>query len=197
MNLLPRRGRLGSRTGEARGRRACRPRGEGLEVRDLLATVSVNAGQVVRAVDTNLLGVNLVEWDSYLNTSQTQQMVQAAGLTEFRFPGGSASDDFHFNSPPAYNGQGTDTSMASFIASVNGQAIITLDYGSGSPQEAAAELAYFNGSVDQHDLDRHRPRSGATRPMPIRRSTGRPPVTGPASGPPPRSPTTTGSTSCG
>ena len=38
--------------------------------------------------------------------------------------------------------------MASFIASVNGQAIITLDYGSGSPQEAAAMLAYFNGSVN-------------------------------------------------
>ena len=147
MNLLRERGLASSRPGGTRGRRACRPRGEGLEARELLATVSVNAGQVVRAVDTNLLGVNLVNWDSNLNTGQTTQMVQAAGLTEFRFPGGSASDDFHFNSPPSYNGQGTDTSMASFIASVNGQAIITLDYGSGSPQEAAALLAYFNGST--------------------------------------------------
>ena len=147
MNFLRRRGRASSRPGGTRGRRACRPRAEGLEPRELLATVSVNAGQVVRAVDANLLGVNLVEWDSNLNTSQTTQMVQAAGLTEFRFPGGSASDDFHFNSPPSYNGQGTDSSMASFAASVNGQAIITLDYGSGSPQEAAALLAYFNGAV--------------------------------------------------
>jgi hypothetical protein len=113
----------------------------------LLAAVSVNTGQVIRTVDTQLLGVNVVNWDSDLNTSETQQMVEAAGLTTFRFPGGSGSDDFHFNQPASYNGQGTDSSMASFIASVNGQAIITLDYGSGSPQEAAAMLAYFNGSV--------------------------------------------------
>ena len=37
--------------------------------------------------------------------------------------------------------------MASFIASVNGQAVVTLDYGSGSPQEAAAFLAYLNAPV--------------------------------------------------
>jgi hypothetical protein len=147
MNSHRKQGRASSRTVGTRGRRARRPVGEGLEPRELLATVTVNAGQVVRAVDTNLLGVNLVNWDSDLNTAQTTQMVQAAGLTEFRFPGGSASDDFHFNTPASYNGQGTDSSMASFIGSVNGQAIITLDYGSGSPQEAAAMLAYFNGST--------------------------------------------------
>jgi hypothetical protein len=109
--------------------------------------VSVNAGQVVRAVDTQLLGVNLAWWDSDLNTAQTQQMVQAVGLTMFRFPGGSSSDDFHFNAPPTYNGEGTDSSMASFISSVNGVGLATLDYGSGSPQEAAAFLAYLEAPV--------------------------------------------------
>ena len=121
-----------------------RPGLDYLERRDLLATVSVNAATVVRPVDTRLLGVNLTWWDSALNTSQTQQMVRAAGLTSFRFPGGSSSDDFHFNAPPSYNGQGTDASMASFIAAVGGQGVVTLDYGSGSPQEAAAFLAYLN-----------------------------------------------------
>jgi hypothetical protein len=110
--------------------------------------VAVNAGQSVGSVGTPFLGVNLVSWDSYLNTSQTQQMVQNAGLGLFRFPGGSESDEFHFNVPPAnqpvYSGPGTAASMASFIASVNGRGIATLDYGSGSPQEAAAFLAYLN-----------------------------------------------------
>lgn len=124
-----------------------RPSLEGLEVRALLATVTVNAATVVRPVDTQLLGVNLAWWDSNLNTAQTKQMVQAAGLTSFRFPGGSSSDDFHFNAPPSYNGQGTDASMASFIASVGGKGVVTLDYGSGSPQEAAAMLAYLNAPV--------------------------------------------------
>jgi hypothetical protein len=120
---------------------------EGLEARALLATVSVNASQIIRSVNPQLLGVNVAWYDSNLNTPQTEQMVQAAGLTMFRFPGGSSSDDFHFNAPPTYNGEGTDASMASFIASVNGTGLATIDYGSGSPQEAAAFLAYLEAPV--------------------------------------------------
>jgi hypothetical protein len=74
-------------------------------------------------------------------------MVQNAGLTMFRFPGGSSSDDFHFNAAPTYNGEGTDASMASFISSANGVGLATIDYGSGSSQEAAAFLAYLNAPV--------------------------------------------------
>ena len=115
--------------------------------RELLAAVAVDVGQVIRAVDPQLIGVNATWWDTNLNTSQTQQMVEAAGLNLFRLPGGSSSDDFHFNAAPTYQGEGTIPSMASFVASVNGQAVVTLDYGSGSPQEAAAELAYLNAPV--------------------------------------------------
>ena len=129
------------------GNRRCRPGIEGLERRELLATVAVNAGQVVRAVNPQLLGVNVAWYDSNLNTSQTKQMVQAAGLTMFRFPGGSSSDDFHFNAPPTYDGEGTDASIAGFIASVGGVGLATIDYGSGSPQEAAAFLAYLDAPV--------------------------------------------------
>ena len=120
---------------------------ERLEPRQMLATVAVNAGQVIRTLNDQFLGVNLATWDSALNTSQTQQMVQAAGLQIFRIPAGALSDQIHFTDPPAYPGQGTVASMASFIASVGGDAIVTLDYGSSSPQEAAAELAYLDGSV--------------------------------------------------
>jgi hypothetical protein len=137
----------GSRHRFAPRRMKCFPAIEGLEERTLLATVTVNAAQVVRTVDTQLLGVNVAWYDSNLGTAQTQQMVQSAGLTMFRFPGGSSSDDFHFNAPPTYNGEGTDATMASFIASVKGVGLATLDFGSGSPQEAAAFLAYLNAPV--------------------------------------------------
>jgi hypothetical protein len=113
----------------------------------LLAVVTVNAAQVVRPVSNQVLGVNVAWWDSALNTTQTQQMVQNAGLTMFRLPGGSSSDDWHFNAAPTYNGEGTAASMASFIASVGGQALVTLDYGSGSAQEGAAFLAYLDAPV--------------------------------------------------
>ena len=47
----------------------------------------------LHAVTTNLLGINMVYWDPDTGTTQTQQMVTAAGLDIYRFPGGSASDD--------------------------------------------------------------------------------------------------------
>jgi hypothetical protein len=68
---------------------------ESLEERVMPATV--NAASVVAPVSTTQLGVNLTWWDDKLTTSQTQQMVAAAGLTAFRFPGGSSSDEYHFN----------------------------------------------------------------------------------------------------
>jgi hypothetical protein len=120
---------------------------ESLETRELPAAVLVDAGQVVRPVNDQVLGVNVAWWDSSLNTAQTQQLVQAAGLTLFRLPGGSSSDEFHFSDPPSYFGKGTAASMASFIASVGGTGLVTLDYGTGSPQEAAAFLAYLNAPV--------------------------------------------------
>jgi hypothetical protein len=89
---------------------------EPLESRDLPSTLTINASAVVRPVNNQVLGVNLAWWDSNLNTAQTQQMVQAAGLTLFRFSGGSSSDTWHFSQGPTYNGEGTSPSIASFIA---------------------------------------------------------------------------------
>jgi len=111
-------------------------------------STTVNAGTVVGPVATNMLGVNLAWWDDKLTTPQTKQMVQAAGLTAFRFPGGSSSDDYHFNVSSNFGDSVAVTipQFAQFIESVGGTGLVTLDYGSGSPQEAAAELAYLEGS---------------------------------------------------
>ena len=128
-------------------KRSCRLQLEILESRDVPSVVTVNAAQTVRLVNADVLGINTAWWDGTLNTTQTQQMVEAAGLTMFRLPGGSAADTFHFNAPPSYDGEGTVATMASFIASVGGGGMVTVNYGTGSPQEAAAMLAYLNGSV--------------------------------------------------
>jgi hypothetical protein len=130
-----------------RTRLATRPTLEQLEDRCVPSTVTVNAGQAVRTVDAKVLGVNLTWWDSALGTSQTQQMVQAAGLNFFRLPGGSSSDTWHFNVGPTWNGEGTTPNMASFIAALGGTGLVTLNYGTASPQENAALLAYLNGST--------------------------------------------------
>ena len=120
---------------------------ESLESRLLLSVITVDAGRVVRRVNPHVLGVNLAWWDTNLPTPRTQQMVRDAGINFFRFPGGSSSDEYHFADPPSYNGRGTAASFANFIASVGGEGMVTLNYGTGSPQEAAAWLAYLNAAT--------------------------------------------------
>jgi hypothetical protein len=97
--------------------------------------VTVDVGHVVGSVNLQVLGVNVDWWDSHVNTAQTEQMVQAAGLTMFRLGGGSSTDELHFNAQPMDAGN-----MFTLIDYVGGAGMITLDYGSGSPQEAAAYL---------------------------------------------------------
>ena len=101
----------GNRSPGRRSRRAARPAVlvgvEQLEDRTVPSVVTVNAGLAVRTATSQVLGVNLAWWDSALNTARTQQMVQAAGLNLFRFPGGSSSDTWHFNNGPTYGGEGT------------------------------------------------------------------------------------------
>jgi hypothetical protein len=113
----------------------------------LTVDLSVDASQVVRQVSDQILGVNVGYTDPLVDTPQTQQLAEAAGLTMVRFPGGSGSDTWHFTNAPTYAGEGTAASMAALAVSLNASTIVTLDYGSGSPQEAAALLAYLDGSV--------------------------------------------------
>ncbi|MGA2256286.1 MAG: hypothetical protein ABSG53_16680, partial [Thermoguttaceae bacterium] len=110
---------------------------------------TVSAATRLHPVATNLMGVNLTWWDTAAVTSQTEQMVTAAGLNTYRFPGGSSSDDFHFN-VASNSGDSvaiTIPQFVQFITSAGGTGLVTLDYGSGSPEEAAAELAYLEGST--------------------------------------------------
>jgi alpha-L-arabinofuranosidase len=110
---------------------------------------TVNATSALHPVATNMLGINSVWWDSVDVSSQTQQMTTAAGIKLFRFPGGSSSDQYHFNVAANFNDSVAITApqFAEFIAQAGAAGIVTLDYGSGSPQEAAAELAYLQGST--------------------------------------------------
>ncbi|MGO9110783.1 MAG: beta strand repeat-containing protein, partial [Thermoguttaceae bacterium] len=106
-------------------------------------TATINASATLHAITTNLLGVNLVDWDGNTGTSETEAMETAAGLDMFRIPGGSASDGWHFNSS---SGNPNLAQFLEAIDAVSGTGLVTTDYGSGSPQEAAAELAYVDGS---------------------------------------------------
>jgi alpha-L-arabinofuranosidase len=126
---------------------------ESLETRRLLS-IAVDASQTIRSVNTDLLGVNIATWDGALTSSQTQQLVAAAGIQAFRIPGGSTADNFHFavqgGNVGGYNSVGA---MAEFVQSVNGVGVATVNYGTGSPQEGAAMLAYLNAPINDPAVD--------------------------------------------
>jgi hypothetical protein len=121
---------------------------EQLEDRRLLAAVTVDTTNAVRTVNDHVLGTNLTWWDSALSSSRTQQMVQDAGVRIFRQPGGSSSDELHFNAGPVFPGAATAATFDSLTAALGGAGLVTLNYGTGSPQESAAYLSYSNAAVD-------------------------------------------------
>ncbi|MGH7992712.1 MAG: hypothetical protein ACREDQ_04290, partial [Limisphaerales bacterium] len=114
---------------------------------------SINAGQPVRTADARWFGLNAAVWDGYYDTPTTVSLLNQLGTRLIRLPGGSLSDEYHWVlDESGANTFRWGTSFANFIhvitnASVNAQAIITVNYGTGTPQEAAAWVAYCNAAT--------------------------------------------------
>ena len=116
-----------------------------------LTHLTVNAGQPIRTADARWFGMNVAVWDNAFDTPQTLSVLTNMGTRAMRFPGGSDSDDYHW----VYNRQDDnswswETSLASFIhviTNFNGQAMTTLNYGTGFTNEAAAWVAYVNATT--------------------------------------------------
>jgi alpha-N-arabinofuranosidase len=119
-----------------------------------LVQVSLNATQSVRTVDARHFAVNLAVWDGNFdppNHTTTIALLQEMGCLTARLPGGSLSDEYHFTSNTSWtNTWQWQTSFPKFmrvVTNVGAQVFVTVNYGSGSPQEAAAWVAYANASA--------------------------------------------------
>ena len=113
-----------------------------------VVNVTVNAAQPVRLVDPRHFAVNTAVWDSDFDTNNTINLLTSMGAQALRFPGGSLSDDYHWatNTTDSNTWQWA-TSFASFAqvaTTVGTQAFITVNYGSGTPAEAAAWVKQSN-----------------------------------------------------
>ncbi|HVU70589.1 MAG TPA: cellulose-binding protein, partial [Ktedonobacteraceae bacterium] len=114
------------------------------------AQVTVNAGQSLGTLTSMSRGVNTAVWDGNLLDSAAASALQNAGITMLRYPGGSTSDVYHWQSNSNVAGQGTDNSADNFdaymnmVQSIGAQTIITVDYGGGTPAEAAGWVQYAN-----------------------------------------------------
>ena len=108
-------------------------------------TVSVDAAKVVQTVDGRVFGLNTAAWDSHLDEPETKRLVGAAGVQALRYPGGSWADGFDFTKS-VFHGMPVTSQFADLCAATKSQGYIIVNYGSGTPEMAAAWVAYCNAS---------------------------------------------------
>jgi hypothetical protein len=114
-----------------------------------LVHIGVDAAQTIRAADARWFGLNTALWDGYFDTPTTANDLKQLGTRILRFPGGSDSDAFHWQSnyvvAASWEGWPTwFTNFAHIATNVGAQAVITANYGTGTPAEAAAWVRCSN-----------------------------------------------------
>jgi hypothetical protein len=110
--------------------------------------VAVDARAGLEKVDGAAIGVNHAIWDAQLGTPEVADLMRDAGVGAMRYPGGSYSDIYHWRTHTAPGGYvAPNTDFDHFMAGVRraGAApIVTANYGTGTPQEAADWVRYAN-----------------------------------------------------
>jgi hypothetical protein len=110
--------------------------------------VSVNASEGLGTIPSTAYGLNSAVWDSQMNVPQVQGLLQQAGVEMLRYPGGSYGDIYHWQdntAPGGYVAPGTgfDAFMGT-VKKIGAQPMLIANYGTGTPQEAAAWVQYAN-----------------------------------------------------
>ncbi len=113
-----------------------------------VVNVTVDASQTIRTIDARHFGVNAAVWDVVFDTATTISLLTEMGNQALRFPGGSLSDEYHWQS----NTTGSNTwqwatsfdKFAHVSTSTAAKVFITANYGSGTPTEAADWVRYGN-----------------------------------------------------
>lgn len=122
------------------------------------ASVTVNAASGLATIPGPAWGLNTAIWDSNLLDAGVRGLLTNAGVATLRYPGGSTSDVYNWQSNSIVPGQGSyanpndnfDAFMG-LVKSIGATPIITVNYGSnaagaggGDPSFAASWVQYAN-----------------------------------------------------
>ena len=120
------------------------------------ATLDVQSGKPGAKIDARILGANFAGWYD-ITQSGLAASLQQGGFTAVRWPGGSASDEFHWQGNTLCNGGYFDSNstfdnfMTDVALPAKVDVAVTLNYGSniacnagGDPTEAAGWVSYSN-----------------------------------------------------
>ncbi len=112
------------------------------------ARIAVDATADVRQVDGRFLGLNATIWDAAFATPETAALLAAAGTRVLRFPGGSLSDQYHWRTNTTLDNTWTWATdfdaFARVAVALNAAVYVTVNYGTGTPEEAAEWVTYAN-----------------------------------------------------
>ncbi|WP_201373148.1 cellulose binding domain-containing protein [Ktedonobacter robiniae] len=114
------------------------------------AQVTINAGQPLGTLPNTSEGINTAVWNGNMLDSAAVTALGNAHVNVVRYPGGSTSDVYHWQSNTTVSGQSyanpsnTFDAFMGVVQNIGAQPIITVNYGSGTPQEAAGWVQYAN-----------------------------------------------------
>lgn len=114
------------------------------------ASATINTSTALGRVPSTALGVNDAVWDGNLLDSNLPGLISATGANVMRYPGGSTADVYHWQSnstEPNQSYANPNNTFDAFMGQVQAarsQAMITVNYGSGTAQEAANWVQYAN-----------------------------------------------------
>ena len=113
-----------------------------------VVNVSIDGKKKIREVDARLFGLNTAIWDGVFNTATTAGLLNEADNQALRFPGGSASDQYHWQTNMSegqtFQWATNFDAFANIAKATQAQVFITVNYGTGTPQEAADWVRYAN-----------------------------------------------------
>jgi hypothetical protein len=112
------------------------------------ASVSVNAGQALATIPSTGVGMNVAVYDGNMNGPNIPGLLSAAGVGLIRYPGGGYADGYHWQTNTVDGGfvapnTDFDTYMGT-VRATGAQPILIANYGSSTPDDAAAWVRYAN-----------------------------------------------------
>jgi hypothetical protein len=111
-------------------------------------TVTVNARAGLATMPATGLGINDAIWDPELGTNAVADLLESAGVTMRRYPGGSYADIYHWEDHTAPGGYvAPNTDFDTFMAGVRrtgATPMIIANYGTGTAAEAAGWVRQAN-----------------------------------------------------
>ncbi len=110
--------------------------------------IRVKADQFGPTVDHKMFSIVTSAWDPHLGDPSSSDRLIEAGFGNMTFPGGSAANSFDWlHGRDRQSGQTGGMHTDQFVSIVNGvgcDATITINYGSGTPEEGALWVQYAN-----------------------------------------------------